>query len=81
MARALADADTRDLLPEIRVPALLLWGEADARSPLNVAHAMKAIIPEARLSVIPDAGHLSNVEAPARFDAELRAFCLDGATA
>jgi pimeloyl-ACP methyl ester carboxylesterase len=80
MARALADADTRDLLPEIRVPTLLLWGEADARSPLNVARAMKALIPKARLSVIPGAGHLSNVEAPARFDAELRAFCLDSAT-
>jgi pimeloyl-ACP methyl ester carboxylesterase len=79
MARALADADTRDILPEIRVPTLLLWGEADARSPLNVAHAMKALILRARLSVIPGAGHLSNVEAPARFDAELRAFCLDSA--
>jgi pimeloyl-ACP methyl ester carboxylesterase len=79
MARALADADTRDLLREIRVPTLLLWGEADARSPMHVAHAMKALIPEARLSVIPGAGHLSNVEAPARFNAEMRAFCLDSA--
>jgi pimeloyl-ACP methyl ester carboxylesterase len=60
MARALADADTRDLLPEIRIPTLLLWGEADARSPLNVAHAMKALIPEARLSVIPERRRESN---------------------
>jgi pimeloyl-ACP methyl ester carboxylesterase len=42
---------------------------------------MKALIPEARLSMIPGAGHLSNVEAPARFDAELRRFCLDSPTA
>jgi pimeloyl-ACP methyl ester carboxylesterase len=77
MARALADSDTRDLLREIRVPTLLVWGEEDARSQLNVAHALKNLVPGARLAVIPGAGHLSNVEAPARFNAEVRAFCLE----
>jgi pimeloyl-ACP methyl ester carboxylesterase len=77
MARSLADADTRDLLREIHVPTLLLWGEADERSPLNVAHALERLIPQARLSVIPDAGHLSNVEASTRFNDEVRAFCLE----
>jgi pimeloyl-ACP methyl ester carboxylesterase len=33
MATALAHADTRDLLPDIRVPTLLIWGDEDARSP------------------------------------------------
>lgn len=75
MATALARADTRDLLPSIRVPTLLLWGDADARSPLAVAHQMRDAIPGARLAVIPGAGHVSNLEEPARFDAEVRAFC------
>ncbi len=33
MARALAEADLRDVLPTIAVPTLLLYGDADLRSP------------------------------------------------
>lgn len=76
MATALAHADTRDLLPTIRVPTLLIWGDADARSPLTVAHQLHDAIPGARLAVIPGAGHVSNLEEPARFNAEVRNFGL-----
>ena len=31
----MAEADQRDLLPRIAVPTLLIWGELDARSPLE----------------------------------------------
>jgi pimeloyl-ACP methyl ester carboxylesterase len=62
MATALARADTRNLLPTIRVPTLLIWGDADARSPLTVAHQLHDAIPGARLAVIPAAGHVSNLE-------------------
>ena len=78
MARSLADADTRELLREIRAPTLLLWGEDDVRAPVNVADQLQNLIPGARLELIPGAGHLSNVEAPARFNAELLRFCLRG---
>lgn len=81
MATALARADTRDLLPTIRVPTLLLWGDADVRSPLTVAHQMHDAIPGARLVVIPGAGHVSNLEQPARFNAEVREFCQAAGTA
>lgn len=76
MASALARADTRDLLPTIQVPTLLVWGDADARSPLSVAHQMYAAIPGARLTVIPGAGHVSNLEEPVKFNAEVREFCV-----
>jgi pimeloyl-ACP methyl ester carboxylesterase len=76
MATALARGDTRDLLPTIRVPALLIWGDADARSPMSVAHQLHAALPGARLAVIPGAGHVSNLEDPIRFNAEVRDFCL-----
>jgi pimeloyl-ACP methyl ester carboxylesterase len=76
MATALARADTRDLLPTIRVPTLLMWGDADARSPMAVAHQLHEAIPGARLAVIPGAGHVSNLEDPVRFDALVRDFCL-----
>jgi pimeloyl-ACP methyl ester carboxylesterase len=78
MALSSARSDTRDLLPEIRVPTLLIWGGADARSPLGVAHQIHGAMPGARLAVIPGAGHLSNVEAPDQFNAEVRDFCLSG---
>jgi pimeloyl-ACP methyl ester carboxylesterase len=76
MARSSAQLDTRDLLPEICVPTLLLWGDEDARSPMSVAHQIRDAIPGARLAVIPGAGHISNFEAPAQFNAEVRSFCL-----
>ena len=76
MATALARADTRDLLPTIGVPALLIWGDADARSPMAVAHQLHDAIPRARLAVIPGAGHVSNLEEPVQFDAHVRNFCL-----
>jgi pimeloyl-ACP methyl ester carboxylesterase len=76
MAHAMAEADLRPVLPEIRVPTLLLWGEQDERSPPTVAEAMRAAIPDARLSLIPGAGHDSNMEEPERFNADVRAFCL-----
>lgn len=75
MAQAMGDTDQRDLLPYIDVPTLLLWGEADQRSPLSVAEAFSVAIPGARLVVIPDAGHMSNMEQPERFNAAVRQFC------
>ena len=76
MATALARADTSDLLPTIRVPTLLIWGDADARSPMAVAHQLHDAIPGAMLAVIPGAGHVSNLEEPVQFNAHLRDFCL-----
>ncbi|HEX7297957.1 MAG TPA: alpha/beta fold hydrolase [Solirubrobacteraceae bacterium] len=75
MANAMAETDLRDVLPRIDVPTLLLWGEADERSPLSIAQSMRDAIPGAELALIPGAGHDSNIEQPARFSAEVRAFC------
>ncbi|MFB7592831.1 alpha/beta fold hydrolase [Streptomyces sp. NPDC056169] len=71
----MAEADETDLLPRITVPTLLLWGERDARSPLDVAHAFRDAIPHAELVVIPGVGHMSNVEAPEAFTTAVRSFC------
>jgi pimeloyl-ACP methyl ester carboxylesterase len=72
---AMAAADLRDLLPRIDVPTLLIWGELDARSPLEVARQFERAIPNARLVVIPGCGHLSNLERPERFNQAVREFC------
>lgn len=71
----MAEADQRDLLPRISVPTLLIWGEQDARSPLDVARQFEDAIPAAKLVVLPDCGHVSNLEQPERFNDVVREFC------
>jgi len=75
MARAMAGADLNDVLPRIAVPTLLVWGDRDERSPLSIGEGMYDAIPDATLAVIPDSGHETNIEQPARFNAEVRRFC------
>jgi pimeloyl-ACP methyl ester carboxylesterase len=74
MARALAEADLRDVLGRIAVPTLLLYGDQDVRAPLAVAKDLHTKIPGSRLVVMPGVGHMSSVEAPERFTAEVRDF-------
>ncbi len=71
----IAECDLRDLLPAITVPTVLIWGQADARSPLSIAEVMRDLIPGSRLIVIPEAGHVSNMEQPARVNRAIRDFC------
>lgn len=56
--------DSRDLLPSIAVPTLVVVGEADALTPPAESQAMAAAIPGARLVTIPGAGHLTPMERP-----------------
>ncbi|MFA5886078.1 MAG: alpha/beta hydrolase [Acidimicrobiia bacterium] len=74
MARALAEADLRDVLPQISVPTLLLAGEADQRSPLSIARELHASIRGSRLTVMPGLGHECFLESAETFDAEVRSF-------
>jgi len=69
------EADQRDLLPDISVPTLLVWGELDVRSPLHVARQFEEGIPNNELVVIPECGHLSNLERPGPFNEAVREFC------
>ena len=75
MAKSLAEADTTSLLPKIDVPTLLLWGEGDRRSPLSIAAEFHRAIPHSELAIIRGAGHVSNMERPDEFSAEVRRFC------
>ncbi len=76
MARASAE-DLRDVPPTVDVPTLLLYGDADVRAPLSVARALHTTIPGSQLVVVPDAGHVVNVELPIRFNDEVGAFLSD----
>ncbi|MEU0315126.1 alpha/beta fold hydrolase [Nocardioides sp. NPDC006273] len=71
---AMARADLTDVLDTIRVPTQLIWGALDARSPLSVAHEFARRIRGAGLAVVPDCGHVSNLENPQMFNDILRGF-------
>ncbi|GGR74389.1 pimeloyl-ACP methyl ester carboxylesterase [Nocardioides luteus] len=71
---AMASADLNEVLPTIQVPTQLVWGALDARSPLSVAREFERRVPGADLAVIPDCGHVSNLQAPEAFNDILRGF-------
>lgn len=52
-------------LHRLRMPTLLLWGEHDRVRPVAHAARWQAGLPDQRLVVLPDAGHLVLEEAPA----------------
>ena len=62
------------------MPTLLLYGELDERSPLTVATDLHGRIPGSELVVIPGVGHVSNIEAPAGFNDEVRRFLRSAAS-
>jgi pimeloyl-ACP methyl ester carboxylesterase len=77
MGTAFADADLRDVLPAIGIPTLLIYGDADKRSPVSpVGEALHAGIPGSKLIVLEGRGHVVNLEAPERFNEQVRSFLL-----
>lgn len=74
MLNAFAEADLTDVLGEVAVPTLLLYGDKDQRTPQRVAESLDASIPTSRLVFVAEAGHDVNVEAPDVFDTEVRSF-------
>ena len=66
--------DSRPDLPTIDVPTAVVVGEEDEITPLAMSKVISDAIPGATLSIIPGAGHLSNLEAPTAFEAALRAW-------
>jgi pimeloyl-ACP methyl ester carboxylesterase len=76
MAKSLAETDTMNLLPRIDSRTLLLWGEADQRSPVAIAEQLRDVIPGADLKLIAHAGHVSNMEQPAAFNTHVRRLCV-----
>ena len=59
--------DLRGLLPQIKAPTLLVWGDRDEDTPLSYAHIMEKLIPDAGLVVFQGAGHYAYLERSAHF--------------
>ncbi len=70
---AIRDMDQRPLLPRIQAATLVVCGDEDPATPPPHSQALCAGIPGAQLGML-HASHLSNVEAPQAFAAEVGDF-------
>ena len=61
---ALRDADFTQAGASIDKPTLVVCGEQDIATPPEMARQLASVIPNARLSIIPNAAHISCVEQP-----------------
>lgn len=66
--------DLTSLLPEIKAPTLLFWGNMDTATPLSDAKLMEKLIPDAGLVVAHGTGHFSFLENPGLFAAVIKKF-------
>jgi pimeloyl-ACP methyl ester carboxylesterase len=64
----IVNEDLRALLPELRIPVLLIWGDRDTEAPIEDGRIMERLIPDAGLVVFEGAGHYAYLEQPDRFD-------------
>lgn len=66
--------DLKHVMPEIKAPTLLIWGENDTATPLRDAKIMENLIPDAGLVSFPGCGHYSFLDNPGQFAAVLKSF-------
>lgn len=69
-----ARQDQIDLLSQIMVPTLILVGREDAITPVKDSELMHRAIEGSQLEIIDNAGHVSNLEQPERFNQALLNF-------
>ncbi|MEP7262629.1 MAG: alpha/beta fold hydrolase [Usitatibacter sp.] len=71
---AIPTVDVTDRLHEITVPCMVMVGADDIAMPPVMAETLDRHLPESQLVVIPDAGHLSNLEQSGAFNSALARF-------
>lgn len=64
---ALAELDLRPRLGEVRVPTLVLVGEHDEATPPPMSRELAALLPDARLRIIPGCAHVPQLQSPEVF--------------
>lgn len=72
--RASTTFDQADTIHLLDMPVQLIFGSDDRLTPPELGQALMAVLPDARLAVLPGAGHLSNLEAAEPFNQVLLNF-------
>jgi pimeloyl-ACP methyl ester carboxylesterase len=71
IAALLGRPDATDLLPSIACPVLVMTGALDGWAPPEQHRQIAAAIPQASLTIVPDAGHMLPLEAPQAVNAAI----------
>jgi 3-oxoadipate enol-lactonase len=66
--------DSTPDLPRMSCPTIVVVGARDEITPVAESERMQQLMPRSRLTIIPRAGHLANVERPAEFAHALHDF-------
>jgi 2-hydroxy-6-oxonona-2,4-dienedioate hydrolase len=73
-ARSAKKDNLKDLLGQIKVPTLLLWGEDDLVTTMEVARMFHKLIPNSELVTIKNCGHAPMIEHPHWFSQQVERF-------
>ena len=65
---------TDGLLPELKMPVLIIWGSEDHISPLSEGEEMHSLIPQSQFDVIAGCGHLAPVQCAGRIGPDVVRF-------
>lgn len=72
--RGLLTYDASGDLALVKVPTLVVIGDSDDATPMAESEFIRDGIAGSEIKIIPDAGHLSTIDSPDEFTAELSAF-------
>ncbi|HWT66530.1 MAG TPA: alpha/beta fold hydrolase [Terracidiphilus sp.] len=71
----LAGQDVTDqLLPQLRMPVLIVWGREDHITPLELGMKMRALVPQSQLEIIIGCGHLAPSQCAPQANAAVEPF-------
>jgi pimeloyl-ACP methyl ester carboxylesterase len=63
----MVNEDLSGLLPEIKLPTLVIWGQNDTTTTLIEAKQINRRIPRSKLEILPDCGHFPHLDRPKQF--------------
>ena len=69
-----SDPEMTSMLPSIQAETLLVWGKQDGLAPVEQGEALRSALPNAKLNVIENCGHLPMAEKPETFNRLIRDF-------
>ena len=74
LAKSAIRNNVSELLPDIQVPVMLIWGKQDAITPPFVAEKFHELLPNSTLTFIDKCGHAPMMEKPELFNIVLEEF-------
>jgi 3-oxoadipate enol-lactonase len=72
--RMMERPDSFDVVAQLAVPLLIVVGDEDVLTPVDDSRKMQAAARQAELVILPETGHLANLERPELFNDTVRGF-------